>query len=156
MPRVAAKHWLQIAMILVASVALLGAGSDARFNNLGHRLMCPCGCSQVLLECNHVGCAYSETMRKELAAAVDTGGSDDSILQQFVDKYGTTVLAAPSKKGFDMVAWIMPGAVLVAGIWLTAVLARKWKYRVAPAVVSQATTAQLDTFRTRARQETEL
>ena len=156
MPRLAAKHWLQIAMIVVASVALLGAGNDARFNNLGHRLMCPCGCSQVLLECNHVGCAYSETMRKELAAAIDKGGSDDSILQQFADKYGNTALAAPTKKGFDMVAWIMPGAVLVAGIWLTAVLARKWKYRVAPAVVSQATPAQLDNFRSRARQETEL
>jgi cytochrome c-type biogenesis protein CcmH len=156
MPRVAVKHWLQIALILVAGVALLGSGNDARFNNLGHRLMCPCSCSQVLLECNHVGCAYSETMRKELAAAMDKGGSDDSILQQFADKYGNTVLAAPSKKGFDMVAWIMPGAVLVGGIWLTAVLARKWKYRVAPAIVTQATTAQLDTFRTRARQETEL
>jgi cytochrome c-type biogenesis protein CcmH/NrfF len=119
-------------------------------------LMCPCGCAEILLECNHVGCAYSETMRKELAAAVDKGSSDDSILQQFVDKYGTTVLAAPTKKGFDMVAWIMPGAVLLAGIWLTAVLARKWKYRVAPAVQSQATPGQLDTFRARARQETEL
>jgi len=156
MLRVAMKHWLQIAAIVLVSVALLGAGNDARFNKLGHRLMCPCGCSQVLLECNHVGCAYSETMRKEVAAAIDKGGSDDSILQQFADKYGNTVLAAPTKKGFDMVAWIMPGAVLLGGIWLTAILVRKWKYRVAPAVESHATAAQLDAFRVRARQETEL
>ncbi len=156
MPRVFLRHWLQIALIVLASVALLGTSSDARFNNLGHRLMCPCGCSQVLLECNHVGCAYSETMRKELVAAIASGGSDDSILQQFADKYGNTVLAAPTKKGFDMVAWIMPGAVLLGGIWLTAILVRKWKYRVAPAVESNATAAQLDTFRVRARQETEL
>ncbi len=109
-----------------------------------------------LLECNHVGCAYSETMRKELAAAVQTGGSDDSILQQFADKYGTTVLAAPTKKGFDIVAWIMPGAVLLGGIWLTIILIRKWKYRLAPALQTQATPIELDAFRTRARQETEL
>jgi len=156
MPRFALKHWVQIALVLVVSIALLGAGDDARFNKLGHRLMCPCGCSQVLLECNHVGCAYSDTMRKELAAAITSGGSDDSILQQFADKYGNTVLAAPTKKGFDMVAWIMPGAVLLGGIWLTAILVRKWKYRVAPAVESHATAAQLDAFRVRARQETEL
>lgn len=156
MPQISLKHWCQIALVVIASITLLGAGGDARFNKLGHQLMCPCGCAQVLLECNHVGCAYSETMRKELAAAVDKGDSDDSILQQFADKYGTTVLAAPTKKGFDMVAWIMPGAVLVAGIWLTAILVRKWKYRVAPAVQSQATPAQLDSFRARARQETEL
>jgi cytochrome c-type biogenesis protein CcmH/NrfF len=156
MPQISLKHWCQIALVVVTSITLLGAGGDARFNKLGHQLMCPCGCAQVLLECNHVGCAYSETMRKELAAAVDKGDSDDSILQQFADKYGTTVLAAPTKKGFDMVAWIMPGAVLVAGIWMTAILVRKWKYRVAPAVQSQATPAQLDSFRARARQETEL
>jgi cytochrome c-type biogenesis protein CcmH/NrfF len=156
MPRISWKRWCQIALLVVASVALLGAGGDARFTKLGHQLMCPCGCAQVLLECNHVGCAYSETMRKELAAAIDKGDSDDSILQQFADKYGTTVLAAPGKKGFDLVAWIMPGAVLVGGIWLTSFLVRKWKYRVAPAVQSQATPSQLDTFRARARQETEL
>jgi cytochrome c-type biogenesis protein CcmH/NrfF len=156
MPRATAKHWFQIALIVIASVALLGAGDDARFNKLGHRLMCPCGCAEILLECNHVGCAYSDTMRKELAAAIEKGDSDDSILQQFADKYGTTVLAAPGKKGFDLVAWIMPGAVLVAGICLIWFLVRKWKYRVAPAVQSQATPAQLDSFRARARQETEL
>jgi len=151
-----ARRWFQIALIVAASVALLGAGADARFNKLGHRLMCPCGCAQVLLECNHVGCQYSETMRKELSAAIDKGDSDDSILQQFADKYGTTVLAAPRKQGFDMVAWIMPGAVLLGGVWLTSFLVRKWKYRVAPAVQSNATPEQLNAYRARARQETEL
>lgn len=156
MARVTMKRWIQIAVVVVASVALLGAGTDARFNKLGHKLMCPCGCAEVLLECNHVGCSYSDGMRSELAAAVQSGGSDDSILQQFAEKYGTTVLAAPTKQGFDIVAWIMPGAVLLAGLCLTAVLIRKWKYRVAPAIQTDATQVQLDAFRARARQETEL
>ena len=47
----------QIALVFVALFTLMGVGDDdARFRTLGHHLMCVCGCGQVLLECNHVGC----------------------------------------------------------------------------------------------------
>ena len=74
----------------------MGADSDARFNRLGHQLMCMCSCGQVLLECNHVGCAYSSRMRDELAAGIARGDNDSLILQSFVQKYGNVVLAAPT------------------------------------------------------------
>ena len=100
-------------LVLLAAVALLflGADVDARFNKLGHQMMCMCGCNQVLLECNHVGCAYSDRMRNELTAGLERGDSDSLILQSFVQKYGNTVLAAPTTSGFNIVAWIMPFAV---------------------------------------------
>jgi len=79
-PRV--KRTLQAAALSLALLLLLGAGdSGSRFNELGHRMMCVCGCSQILLECNHVGCKYSDRMRDELMAAVDRGDSDDLTLQ---------------------------------------------------------------------------
>ncbi len=54
----------------------MGAGDDsARFKDLGHRMMCTCGCGQVLLECNHVGCQSSDKMRDQLQAALDKGGA---------------------------------------------------------------------------------
>src|SRR5205823_11808380 len=59
-------------------------------------ILCVCGCNQVLLECNHVGCAYSDRMRGELAAGVERSESDDLTLQTFVQKYGPTVLIAPT------------------------------------------------------------
>ena len=63
---------VQILWILVASVLLLAAGDqETRFQTLGHKMMCRCGCSQILLECNHVGCSYSDKMRNELAAAIN-------------------------------------------------------------------------------------
>ncbi len=93
-----------LALLCLAIMVLLGAGDEsARFNDLGHRMMCACGCNQILLECNHVGCAYSDRMRAELVAAVDRGDSDDLTLQGFVQKYGPTVLAAPTKSGFNRV-----------------------------------------------------
>src|SRR5579862_4528488 len=98
-----------LAAVFLGLIVLLGAGDDsARVDKLGHRMMCACGCNQILLECNHVGCTYSSRMRGELVAAVDSGESDRDVLQFFVQKYGTTILAAPTKQGFDRVAWIMP------------------------------------------------
>src|SRR5580704_12958630 len=45
-------------LLLCAMVfAFLGASDPAtRFNEIGHQMMCICGCNQILLECNHVGC----------------------------------------------------------------------------------------------------
>ena len=51
------KRATQVALLSIAVIALMGAGDEsARFNDLGHRMMCVCGCNQILLECNHVGC----------------------------------------------------------------------------------------------------
>jgi len=103
-------------LLITFSVLLLGATGDrARFNDLGHRMMCVCGCNQILLECNHVGCTYSDRMREQLSAAIQQESNDENILQTFVKEYGTTVLAAPTMRGFDRVAWIMPFAVFLAG-----------------------------------------
>jgi cytochrome c-type biogenesis protein CcmH len=151
---------LQLALVLVAIFSFLGAGDEsARFKDLGHRLMCVCGCSQILLECNHVGCNYSERMRGELMAALDNGDNDDLTLQSFVQQYGTTVLAAPTKAGFNKVAWIMPYLALVLGFAVTIFLVRTWKSRALPAMaggVHPVTGPELDQFREQARRETDL
>ena len=160
-----ARRRLRRAVALVALcgaiVLFMGAGGtpEQRFNSLGHKLMCACGCNQVLLECNHVGCTYSDRMRNELTAALQRGDNDDLILQAFVQKYGPVVLAAPTTTGFNRIAWIMPFVALLGGILLTVTLVRVWKSRAAvPAVAAPAglTPAALDTLRHRVHEETEL
>src|SRR5579862_3031002 len=154
------KRALRLALLFVGLFALLGAGDQAaRVDDLGHRMMCACGCNQILLECNHVGCSYSDRMRAELVAAVDRGDNDDLTLQSFVQKYGPTVLAAPTKNGFDRVAWIMPYAALVLGLGLVTFIVRAWRSRPllipadAPAPIHGA---ELEHFRQQARKETEV
>ena len=154
------------AIVIAFAIALLGASGDtARFDELGrHRIICVCGCNQMLLECNHVGCTYSDKMRHELLAAIQNnpndpnapdGSNDDAILQSFVREYGTTVLAAPSARGFDRVAWIMPFAVFFAATFGAAIVIRKWKERQsAPAMPDNS--AAFDPYREQARRETEL
>ncbi len=151
---------VQCILLCVAIVGLAGAGDPAsRFNELGHGLMCICSCGQILLECNHVGCPDSDGMRNELMAAVSRGDSDSLVQQAFVQKYGPTVLAAPTTAGFDRAAWIMPVVVLVAGFALVVFVVRAWKNRPEPAIadgIHPAAGAELDQFREQARKETEL
>jgi len=115
---------LALALAVCFSLGATDAGS--RFNDLGHRLMCTCGCAQLLGECNHVGCPESGRERKELTTLIGTGKSDKEILEWFSAKYGATMLAAPTGHGFDLVAWIAPFAVFAAALLGTILLVRRW------------------------------
>jgi cytochrome c-type biogenesis protein CcmH len=154
------RRSLQVTLLCVAVFAFLGAGDEsARFNSLGHKLMCVCGCSQILLECNHVGCTFSDRMRGELMAGLDRGENDDLTLQDFVQKYGPTVLAAPTATGFNRVAWVMPFLALVLGLTTTILIVLAWKKRpalAAPGGVLPVSGTDLEHFRSQARKDTEL
>src|SRR5258706_15433632 len=105
---------------LALAVISFGMSADGtRFDRLGHQMMCSCGCNQILLDCNHVGCPSSDGMRKELAASIARGDSAKQTFDWFVTKYGPIVLAAPTTTGFDRVAWIMPYALFFGSIAFT-------------------------------------
>jgi cytochrome c-type biogenesis protein CcmH len=131
------KRLAQSALLIVVAGTMLGAGTpDTRFDQLGHKLMCTCGCAELLLECNHVGCPDSPGLIKVLHTQVDSGASDAAIFQFFAAQYGPTVLAAPLRGGFDNVAWIVPFALLILGIIGIVLLLRYWRarhLRLAPA-----------------------
>jgi cytochrome c-type biogenesis protein CcmH len=122
--------WIRAAQAGTLAVAVcfsLGAtDAGSRYTDLNHRLMCTCGCAQVLGECNHVGCPNSAGELDELRAGIASGESDKEILASFVAKYGATVLAAPTTQGFDLVAWIAPFAVFAAALLGTILLVRRW------------------------------
>ena len=93
-------------------------------------------------------------MRNELAAGIERGDSDDLVLQSFVQKYGATILAAPTTTGFNRVAWVMPFLALAAGLSVAIFFIRRWgKMRAS----ETSTPSAIDpTFREQARRETEL
>ncbi len=150
----------QTLLLCAAVFAFVGAGDPAsRFNDIGHQMMCICGCNQILLECNHVGCPSSDGMRNELMAAVSRGDSDSLVEQSFVQKYGPTVLAAPTAKGFDRAAYIVPFVALFFGFGLVVLIVRGWKNRPAPALADglpPVRGAELEQFRDQAGKDTDL
>jgi cytochrome c-type biogenesis protein CcmH/NrfF len=124
------SFWIKSAEALALAAAIcfsLGAtNAGSRLNNLDHRLMCTCGCNEVLGECGEIGCPARVPEMAELAAQIATGKTDQQILAWFSAKYGATVLAAPPARGFDLVAWIAPFAVFGAALLGTILLIRRW------------------------------
>ncbi len=122
--------WKRAVECLVLGAAIcfsLGAtNAGARFNNLDHRLMCTCGCNEVLGECGEIGCPARGPEMAELTAQIAAGKTDQQILAWFAAKYGATVLAAPPARGFDLVAWIAPFAVFGAALLGTILLIHRW------------------------------
>ena len=128
--RASAGVWikaLQAGALAVAVCFSLGAtDAGSRYNDLSHRMMCSCGCNQLVGECNHVGCPASPGMLKELRTGIEAGKTDQEILNSIVAEYGAVVLAAPTTHGFDLVAWIAPFAVFGAALLGTVLLVRRW------------------------------
>lgn len=143
-------------LLVVLGVLTLGsADTQSRFDDIGHKLMCTCGCGQVLLECNHLGCQSLATESAELQAAITKGDSTNTILIAFQNEYGPTVLAAPMLTKFNIVAWVVPPAFLLLGMAGTITLVRKWRLRAAtmPSVAEDPASQEL---RERIRKETEV
>ena len=129
------RNWRTIAIPLVLAVTLTAipaaAQETARAKAIGQKLMCVCGCNQILTACNHVGCPYSRGMIKELDQDVARNETDELTLQAFVQEYGPTVLAEPPTKGFNWAAWIVPIVVPLVALYLVWQVVCRWNQRAA-------------------------
>jgi cytochrome c-type biogenesis protein CcmH/NrfF len=146
----------QLGLLVVLVVFTMGSANTAvRYNDLGHKMMCVCGCGQILIECNHLGCPDSDRELGELRTALSQGKGDTEILELFQAKYGPTVLAAPMLSKFNLAAWFVPPVVLLLGIFGTIALVRKWKLRTV-AMPAPSEVRGFDRIRDQIRKETEL
>jgi cytochrome c-type biogenesis protein CcmH/NrfF len=151
---------VQCVLLVAIAFTMLGA-VHSQYERVGGKLMCACGCGQMLLECNHLGCPDSPGMIQELHQQVAAGASDKTILASFATKYGPTVLAAPIRGGFDDVAWIVPFGIFVAAIAGTFAIVWIWKRRHAvtaeymPSEIPANISAHEAALRERIRRETE-
>jgi cytochrome c-type biogenesis protein CcmH len=140
----------------------MSAQKTDRGKALGTKLMCMCGCGQILTQCNHINCPSSGPMLKELDAHVEKGEADDLIVQDFIQEYGEKVLSAPPTHGFNSIAWYIPGFAFVLGLGIVITLIRLWRQRDiarlaavsnAPSVAATAATELLNAQRERARRQ---
>jgi cytochrome c-type biogenesis protein CcmH len=126
-------------IVAFAVLPLLAQQQADRVKQVGGEFQCMCGCSQILTQCNHVGCTMSSSMLKELNTMVSRGDSEDKITQTFVQEFGTTVYAEPPKTGFSLVAWLMPVFYFLIGAAIVVFFINKWRKQApAPAAVAPA------------------
>jgi cytochrome c-type biogenesis protein CcmH len=145
-------------IVVIAALVAFGAhasdtANGARYEKLSHAIMCPCGCNQLLGECNHVGCPDSDRMRSQLAASIDHGEDDTTIFHAFQDEYGPTALAAPMFTRLNQFSWWVPPLVLILGICGVFFVVRRWRPR-AVAMPAPASDPQTLVLEQRIRMET--
>jgi len=68
-------------------------------------------------------------LRNEIMGMLAQGKKKDQIIHELVQKYGDRILASPSTKGFNWLAWILPGAGIAAGGITIGLLLTRWVRR---------------------------
>ena len=129
-----APELLSLILLLIFAFAPVPAHAQStdRAKTVGHKMFCMCGCKQILVECNHVGCTMSTKMLHQLDAEIASGKNDDLVLQSFVQDFGGSVIAEPPTKGFNILGWLMPFFAVGAGLFVIRGALARWS-RPAPA-----------------------
>ncbi len=117
--------------LVVLLLALGGpvASVHAADRGLADQFMCQCGCGLTVASCTHASCAPRDQMLAEIARLQAAGKTDDEIRAVFVATYGEAVLAAPTRRGFNLLAWWGPYAALLAGAIAIVALGTAWVRR---------------------------
>ena len=124
-----------MAAALLVGLGLLGpfvgaqeAGEDeAAFRRVSNRLLCQCGCSYMVLSCNHLDCSSATYIRKTIRTSLAAGKTEDAIVAGFVEQYGAKILPEPPRQGFSWMAWLMPFAALLLGGGAVSYVLWRWK-----------------------------
>ena len=113
--------------------------TDAQRDALEHTIHCQCGCTLDIFTCRTTdfSCQVSPPMHHDVMALVAGGYPAQDIINAFVNVYGERVLMEPTKRGFDLTAWVMPFVALGGGTALVVTLLRRWRRAAAePAAVT--------------------
>jgi cytochrome c-type biogenesis protein CcmH len=108
-----------VAALLVAPAAHAGGPTAA---DLEAELVCPT-CKTTLDQSDApIARRMKAIIRERLAAGV----SADAIKAELVDQFGPAVLAEPPKRGFDLLAWLLPLVGIAVGVVFVAIVAWAW------------------------------
>jgi cytochrome c-type biogenesis protein CcmH len=116
------------ALALCALVAALVAGAATAApspSDLEAELVCPV-CGTTL---DQSDAPVAQRMKGYIRERLAAGASEAQIKAELVDQFGPGVLAEPPKSGFDLLAWLVPFAVLVAGAVGVGLVAWAWSRR---------------------------
>ena len=116
---------LLVALALTLAPAAFASEERPTQAELERELVCPT-CHTTLDQSNApVALRMKAFVRQRIAA----GDTKSEIKEQLVAQFGKGVLAAPEKKGFDLLAWVLPIVGLVAGAGVLSVLLWRWTRR---------------------------
>jgi len=108
------RKLLAVLVVALAVVAPAAASEQSpTLPELERELICPT-CHETLAASTS---PIADRMRVFIRARIAAGDTKSEIKDKLVDQFGESVLAAPPKSGFNLLAWLLPlvGIVLAAG-----------------------------------------
>ena len=99
--------------IFIYLLACSNYQEDNRAADLNKTIMCPVCPSETIDQSQNILAVQMRSIDEE---KVEQGWSDDQIKNFFIERYGASVVSTPPKSGVDLIAWIVPPAVLVITI----------------------------------------
>ena len=121
------RRLLALASVLALAVVPTALASEQHPTQaeLEGELVCPT-CHTTLDQSN---AAVALRMKQFVRTRIAAGDTKSEIKDQLVAQFGKGVLAAPEQSGFDLLAWVLPIAGLLAGAGVLTVLAWRWTRR---------------------------
>ena len=117
---------MRLAALALAALVLAApaAASEQRPTaaELESELVCPV-CESTLDTSN---APVALRMKAFIRARIAAGDTKSEIKAALVDQFGESVLAVPPRRGFELVAWLLPLAGLAIGVVVVAALAWHW------------------------------
>jgi cytochrome c-type biogenesis protein CcmH len=118
-----------VRIVVLAALALMLAAPAAASEQhpslaeLEGQLMCPICQGETLAQSNSPA---AQRIKVEIQRRIAAGDTRSQIKRRLVSEWGTRILAAPPRHGFDLLAWLLPIVGVLGGAAVLGVLAWRW------------------------------
>lgn len=97
---------------------------ESRARSLESEFKCPVCRSQSIRQSRSF---MAEDMKRRIRELIAQGRSDDEVREYFIARYGEWILLTPPKRGFSLVAYVLPFLAVLAGAAMLVFAARRWR-----------------------------
>lgn len=106
---------------------------DQRVQNVAAQLKCPVCQGESVADSQ---ATIAQQMRQIMREQLQSGKSEQEVVQYFVRSYGDQIVWLPLWQGFSLLAWLVPIAFLLGGAVLVCIVLREWRAGIAVAGVN--------------------
>ena len=117
-----------VALVLAAPAA--ASEQHPTLSELEGQLMCPICEGETLAQSDSPA---AQRIKAYIQQRIDQGATRSQIKDELVQQWGTRILAAPPRHGFDLLAWLLPIVGVLGGAAVIGALAWRWSRQREPA-----------------------
>jgi cytochrome c-type biogenesis protein CcmH/NrfF len=116
--------------VIVAALAFaapaLASEQHPTLLELENQVMCPVCAGETLAQSD---VPAAQQVKRNIQKWIAQGNTRSEIKRRLVADYGPQILAAPPRHGFNLLAWVLPLAGIIAATGVVAFLAWRWSRR---------------------------